>query len=102
MRKYHEAYEATAGIALYPGSLNMVVERPWRLPAQRLRIDASLTGVNVNLVPCTLLGTEAFIFRTDLGDAETPFPPYTLEIVSPIPLRATFGLVDGDEIEIEY
>ena len=102
MRKYHAAYEATAGVPLHPGSLNMVVERPWRLPDVRLRIDASLAGVNVNLVPCTFLGTDAFIFRTDLDDAETPVRPYTLEIVSAIPLRATFGLADGDEVEIEY
>ena len=60
------------------------------------------TGVNVNLVPGTFMGTDAFIFRTDRDDAEESVRLDTLEIVSPIPLRPTFGLSDGDEVEIRY
>ncbi len=102
MREFHSAYEASSGVTLYPGSLNVVLESSWRLPDERIRVDASNTGVNVNLVPCTFMGTDAFIFRTDRDDAEESVRLDTLEIVSPIPLRTTFGLSDGDEVEIRY
>ena len=72
MRLYVATYAAATGLALYPGSLNVVLDQPYELPSERIRLSAEDVGVDVNLVGCSTLGRRAFIFRTDADDAKGP------------------------------
>jgi riboflavin kinase, archaea type len=100
MRLYRESYSAATGLALFPGSLNVVLPEPYELPDDRLRLTADEVGVGVNLVECVAFGRRAFIFRTDFDDAKGPAQRSLIEILSDLRLRDAYHLEDGDVIEI--
>jgi len=70
MTLYAPTYRRATGLDLYPGSLNVLLDEPWALPGERLRLAPTETGVGVNLVPCRFRGRRAFIFRTDGAEAD--------------------------------
>jgi riboflavin kinase len=100
MRLYAATYAAATGLVLYPGSLNVVLDQPYELPIERIRLSADEVGVDVNLVECSTLGRRAFIFRTDADDAKGPTQRLLIEILSDVRLRDAYGLSDGDLVEI--
>jgi riboflavin kinase len=100
MRLYSAAYLRATGMSLYPGSLNVLLDKPWDLPEQRIRLEARDVGVDVNLVGCTVFGRRAFIFRTDADDAKGPAQRALIEILSDARLRDVYGLDDGDVIDV--
>jgi CTP-dependent riboflavin kinase len=100
MRLHARSYSAATGLALYPGSLNVVLAEPYDLPRERIRLSAEEVGVDVNLVECSTLGRRAFIFRTDADDAKGPRQRVLIEILSDVRLRDAYGLSDGDLVEI--
>jgi CTP-dependent riboflavin kinase len=100
MRRYAAAYERVTGMTLCPGSLNVVLDEQWELPRERVRLEAPEVGVGVSLVRCTFLDRPAFIFRTDADDAKGPEQRAIIEILSDVHLRDTYGLEDGDSVEI--
>jgi riboflavin kinase len=56
----------------------------------------------VTIVPCRILGWAAFILRTDGNESGTGDHPRTIvEVATDVHLRKTFGLADGDWVEIE-
>jgi len=101
MRTYAGAYRRATGVDLHPGSLNVELDAHWRVPAGQLRLTADEVGVDVTLVACRFMGTEAFAFRTDKAETGGPEEWRTVEILSPLDLRTTFGLRDGDVVELE-
>lgn len=102
--KLNGHYERKTGLKLFPGTLNVRLSEPYSVPKRCLRLEAhEYNGtVNVNIVPCRLLGRGAFILRTDANEMGIGDHPRTvLEIASDVKLRDTCGLADGDEVSIE-
>jgi CTP-dependent riboflavin kinase len=101
MTIHADLYEAKTGVRLYPGSLNVVLDHPWHVDSQRLRLEPSEYGVGLSIVPCTVQGLDAFILRTDKNDrGEGDHPPNVLEVAAVVRLRDSLDLQDGDEVEI--
>ncbi|MEH6633787.1 MAG: DUF120 domain-containing protein [Halopseudomonas aestusnigri] len=74
----------------YPGTLNIVLDVPLLLKrADQLDEKGKLFGVRgiINDIPCLL-------YRFNYT------PLHVLEVIAPVHLRKTFGLKDGQEIEI--
>jgi riboflavin kinase, archaea type len=101
MIEYADVYERKMGVRLYPGSLNVVLPEPWIVVDPPLRLEASVVGVGMNIVPCEIEGVEAFILRTDKNnDGRGDHEPNVIEIAAPVHLRSVLGLQDGDEVEV--
>ncbi len=100
MTLYAEAYAAAAGVPLYPGSLNIVLEEPWALPPARLTLSAEAVGRLIYLVPCSVGSRRCFIFRTDMAERAGGDEHRVLEIVSDVRLRDELGVDDGDTVEV--
>jgi riboflavin kinase len=102
--KLHDHYLRKTGLHLFPGTLNLRLDRPYRVPPGAVRLEAEEYGgsVGVNLVPCRVLGRRAFILRTDgneQGDGDHPLE--VIEIATDVKLRDVFGLSDGDVVRVE-
>ena len=68
---------------------------------QQIRLEPSEYGVGLSIVPCTIDGLDAFIFRTDKSDlGEGDHPPIILEVTAAVRLLDALGLQDGDGVEI--
>jgi len=103
MIKYADTYELVTGTRLFPGSLNVVLDREWRLPLERLRIDPARLGgrVGMNIVRCTIRGTPGFILRTDQNEAGTGHHDRcVIEVAAAVQLRDALSLDDGDPVEV--
>src|ERR1700685_2027405 len=101
MRVHADIYEAKTGVRLYPGSLNVVLDRPWHASDCQLRLEPPEYGVGLSIVPCRIEAVEGFILRTDKNDCgEGDHPPNVLELAAAVRLRDALGLRDGDEVEI--
>jgi riboflavin kinase, archaea type len=97
-------YERKTGMRLYPGTLNIELPSEYFLPADVIRLEADEYGgrVSVSIVPCRILGRQAFLLRTDANENGTGHHPRTIiEIASEVRLRDTYRLHDGDWVEIE-
>jgi len=105
MIKYADLYEQCTGVRLYPGSLNVVLDQEYRLPAHPpLRLPPTVLGgrVGMNIVPCRILGFPAFVLRTDQNEAGTGLHDRkVIEIGAEVRLRDKFSLADGDVVTIE-
>ena len=104
LTKLQEHYRAKTGMSLFPGTLNVELPEPYSLPTQRIRLEGHEYGgtVSVSMVPCRILGLPAFILRTDRNESGAGDHPRTIvEVAADANLRETFGLEDGDLVEIE-
>jgi riboflavin kinase, archaea type len=104
LAKLEEHYRAKTGMVLFPGTLNLELAEPFRMPDPPLRLEAHEYGgtVSVSILPCRVLGRRAFLLRTDANEQGTGHHPRTLiEIATDVKLRATYGLEDGDAVEVE-
>ena len=104
MERLEPYYTAKTGVRLYPGTLNVELEKPFVLPHVPIRLEQEEYGgeVSVNILPCRFCGHPAFILRTDNSAAGLGGHPLTiLEIAADIRLRDHFGLKDGDEVVVE-
>ncbi len=82
--------EKQLGAMPYPGTLNVVLEKPLLLKnAVQLDAKGKLFGVRgyINEIPCLL-------YRFNFT------PMHVLEVIAPVHLRNTLGLKDGQGIEI--
>lgn len=110
LSKFNEAYARKTGMAVYPGSLNVALDRPFDWDASGLQplivpfARAEYGGErDILLVPCTLRNLRAqpaFLWTTTTA-AKGREDPWVVEIIAAVGLRATFGLRDGDEVVIE-
>jgi riboflavin kinase len=99
-----EHYFGKTGMVLYPGTLNVRLDRPFQMPGSVARLEAAEYGgtVSVSILPCTCRGRKAFILRTDANDRGRGDHPLTVvEIATDVRLRDHFGLKDGDAVTIE-
>ncbi|MFA6296004.1 MAG: DUF120 domain-containing protein [Patescibacteria group bacterium] len=99
-----QAYEKKLGIKLYPGTLNVKIEKPFSFPKKRMRLEKEeyKGKVSINILPCKINGVKAFILRTDKNEEEKGIYPKTvLEIASGFRLRDKLNIKDGDEVIIE-
>jgi CTP-dependent riboflavin kinase len=105
MIEYGDLYEQCTGVRLYPGSLNVVLDEEYRLPADSpLRLPPAVLGgrVGMNIVPCRFMGLRAFILRTDQNEAGTGHHDRkVVEIGAAVRLRDKFNLCDGEVVTIE-
>lgn len=101
MTVYADLYEAKTGVRLFPGSLNVVLDAPWYVPAERIRMEPSEYGVGMSVVPCRIGGIDAFILRTDKNNTgEGDHPATVIEIAAPVRLRDALDLEDGTAVEV--
>ena len=101
MTVYSDLYEAKTGAKLYPGSLNVMLDSPWYVPAERIRLEPPEYGIGMSIVRCRINGVDAFILRTDKNNAgEGDHPATVIEIAATIRLRDALGLEDGSEVEV--
>jgi riboflavin kinase len=96
-------YERKTGMVLYPGTLNVSLDAEYSLPAKVLRLEGEEYGgsVSVNLVPCSIQSTRAFLLRTDENEQGSGDHPKTIvEIAADVRLRDLYRLQDGDTVEV--
>ena len=103
IEKLYLHYKRKTGLDLYPGTLNIQLDTPYRLPKDCLRVEADEYGgsVSVNLVQCSIYDRKAFILRTDANEQGTGHHPHTIiEVATDVKLRDVYQLKDGDEVEV--
>src|SRR5260370_14296420 len=104
IEKLQDHYERKTGMRLFPGTLNLRLSKPFSLSGDVIRLEKEEHGgrVSVSMIPCRILGREAFILRTDQNENGSGHHPKTiLEIATDVKLREAFGLMDGDTVEVE-
>lgn len=104
IEKLQDHYSKKIGMKLYPGTLNIELDKPYSLPEKRIRLEKEEYGgtVSINLVNCKILGRDAFILRTDKSENGLGRHPKTIiEIACDIKLRDKYKLKDGDVVKVE-
>ena len=99
MRQHLDVYTRLAGTVLYPGSLNVLLDSPWTLPTDRLRLEPAELGLGINLVPCRIFDRPAFVFRTDHHESWVA-QHRVIEVLAAVRLRDACALDDGDRVTI--
>jgi CTP-dependent riboflavin kinase len=103
--KLESFYTDKTGLKLFPGTLNLhLMGQTYPTPANALRLESQEYGgaVSVSIIPCRIFGRQAFALRTDNDDGKHGDPPESiLEIATDVKLRDTYGLRDGDVVEVE-
>jgi riboflavin kinase len=103
IERLEDHYFHKTGLHFYPGTLNLLLDSPWSLPANSLRLEKEEYGgrVSVNLVPCRIFDLPAFILRTDLNESgQGPHPKNLVEVAAEVRLRDAYQLQDGDIVEV--
>jgi CTP-dependent riboflavin kinase len=105
---FNAAYSEKLGISVFPGSLNIALDRifDWfdaRYEAHRIWFGREEYGGDrdILLLPCELVSLDyrkAFLW-TPTTAARDRRDPWVVEIVSDVHLRNQFGLQDGDIVE---
>jgi riboflavin kinase len=104
IEKLEEHYSRKTGMRLFPGTLNILLDYPYSLPADVIRLEKVEYGgmVSVSLVPCRIFARRAFLLRTDANEAGQGDHPRTLiEIATDVKLRDQYKLNDGDRVTVE-
>jgi len=80
IEKLDQHYFRKTGMKLFPGTLNVQLDKPYTLPKKIIRLEGSECGgsVSVNIVPCAILGKSAFILRTDANENGRGHHPRTI------------------------
>ena len=104
VEKIERAFKEKTGIEkLFPGTLNINLEKPYKLGDSETIIykeefDATQ---DVFVKPCKIYNYQAYMVRAsknESGDGDHPLT--TIEIISDINLRDKFKLKDGDRVLI--
>ena len=107
---FNDAYAHKTGMPVFPGSLNIALDVPFDWSARNLKDRIILFAGeefggerDILLLPCTLpsLGSQrAFLWITTNAVTESA-RQNIVEIIASVGLRDTFGVRDGDLVEIE-
>ncbi|HXT16170.1 MAG TPA: DUF120 domain-containing protein [Gemmatimonadaceae bacterium] len=110
LSRFNAAYSGKTGMPIFPGSLNLALSASfdWFAPEIESRtvwFDRSEYGGerDILLVPCVLLGLRrepGWLWTPTTAARERP-DPWVIEIIAAINLRQTYGLRDGDVVEVE-
>ena len=104
IEKLQDHYIRRTGMSLFPGTLNVLLDYPYSLPPDVIRLEKEeYEGtVSVSLVPCRIFGRRAFLLRTDANEAGLGHHPKTIiEIATDVKLREHYKLKDGDRVVVE-
>ena len=105
IEKLQDHYLRKTGLRLFPGTLNILLEKEYSIPPNALRLEKEEYGgtVSINIVPCRIFGQDAVILRTDKNESGEGVHPKTLvEVACETKLRDRFNLKDGDIVQIEF
>lgn len=96
---YHEQFREKLGFEVFPGTLNIKLERPFDPTGLRMIeiegfLDEGRTFGRCCCYRVNVQGINAAIVRP----ARSRYPPDLVEVVAPISLRSSLGLADGDEV----
>jgi CTP-dependent riboflavin kinase len=106
---FNAAYARKLGAPVFPGSLNLALDAPfeWFAPdivARTITFDRAEYGGarDILLVPCVLasLAEQPAWLWTTTTAARDRDDPWVVELIAPVPLRATYGLVDGAMVDV--
>ncbi len=103
IEKLKKHYNRKTGMRLFPGTLNILLDYPYALPPDVIRLEKEEYGgtVSVSLVPCRIFDRRAFLVRTDPNEAGLGHHPKTLiEIATDVKLRERYRLRDGDRVVV--
>jgi riboflavin kinase len=104
IEKSQEHYTRKTGMILFPGTLNILLNYPYSLPPDAIRLEKEEYGgkVSLSLVPCRIFDRRAFLLRTDANEAGRGHHPRTIsEIATDVNLREHYKLKDGDRVAVE-
>jgi CTP-dependent riboflavin kinase len=88
--------------SMAPGTLNVTIPFNYIV-----RADATIepheyfTGERLKLQRCRVRGHRMVIMRPESHEQPGGLGANVLELVSALPLRKTWGLADGDQVEVE-
>jgi len=71
IEKLKKHYNRKTGMRLFPGTLNILLDYPYALPPDVIRLEKEEYGgtVSVSLVSCRIFDRRAFLVRTDPNEA---------------------------------
>jgi len=110
LRLFNAAYNQKLQMPVYPGSLNLALERT--IDWFALRYEAHIIWFgreeyggerDVLMLPCELVDFErrkAFLWTPTTAARSRP-DPWVVELVCEVKLRETYGLQDGDVVAFE-
>jgi CTP-dependent riboflavin kinase len=105
----HREYSQKTGMPIFPGSLNVALDAAfdWFAPEIERRTiwfgrEEYGGARDILLVPCVLdnLNAERAMLWTQATAARERPDPWVVEVIAGVNLRATYGLSDGDVVEI--
>jgi hypothetical protein len=88
--------------SMAPGTLNVQIQSEYIVkPDATIEPNEYFTGERIKLQRCRVRGHRMIIMRPETHERPGGIGGNVLELVSPLPLRNTWGLRDGDYIEVE-
>ena len=107
--RFNAEYSRKVGMPVFPGSLNLLLPRPFDWFAPDIRARTLWFGMHeyggerdILLVRCVLENLRrepAFLWTTTTAARDRP-DARVLELIAAVHLRSTYGLTDGDEVSI--
>jgi riboflavin kinase len=104
IEQLQEHYARKTGMRLFPGTLNILLDRPYSLPPIVIRLEKEEYGgiVSVSIAPCRIFNRRAFLLRTDANEAGLGHHSKSIvEIATDVKLREHYNLNDGDQVVVE-
>jgi CTP-dependent riboflavin kinase len=110
LSKFNEAYSRKVGMSIFPGSLNLALDHPfdWFAPRYQERLlwfgrEEYGGERDILLLACELVSLDAraaFLWTPTTAASDRP-DPCVIEIITDVGLRNTYGLTDGDIVEVK-
>lgn len=103
INKFNPIFIKKKGIELFPGTLNIEVEKPYEIKDDFQSVQGVEYGgtEEVLIKECRILGEKAFIVRPRRNNEENGDHPLNIiEIVSDVNFREKYNLKDNDSVEI--
>jgi len=111
LTRFSAEYAQKLGTPVFPGSLNVLLEREFDWPAMSSRYKSHVIWFgreeyggerDILMLPCALLSMDArrgFLWTTTIG-AHQRDDLCEVEILADVNLRETYGLADGDRVVV--
>ena len=97
---YSRQFLQHLGFVPFPGTLNVLLEKPFPAEQQAIRIEGfQQEGQIFGECQCyriKLNGIEAAVVRPE----RSRYPAELIEVIAPVQLRLALGLEDGDAVEL--
>lgn len=110
LQRFHAPYCQKTGMDLFPGSLNLELDCSFDWYAKQYQPHLVWFGReeyggerDILLLPCILPKLDrrpAFLWTTTTAAQDRP-NKNLIEVITDVPLRASYGLVDGDVVDVE-